>query len=174
MRKKILAAAFAICLSAWSISARAAPVAAAAMPLHFRITDLNGAATEIPAGLPQTRALLLLGFRHDDHAALDAWRAGLGLSSRETDWFEVPVIGVGNSMIRAMIVRGMRSGVTGEADRARFAPAFAEAATIARQLGVDPSAPAAVVVDRTGQVLAFASGPFDPVKGAALIHALRP
>jgi hypothetical protein len=148
--------------------------AAAAPPVHFQITDLNGAATEIPSGLPQARALLLLGFRHDDHAALDAWREGLGLNSRDSDWFEVPVIGVGNSMIRAMIVRGMRNGVTGATDRARFAPAFADAAAIAQQLGVDPSAPAAVVVDRTGRVLAYASGAFDPAKAAALIHVLRP
>jgi hypothetical protein len=148
--------------------------AVAGAPVHFQITDLNGAATEIPSGLPQARALLLLGFRHDDHAALDAWREGLGLSSRDSDWFEVPVIGVGNSMIRAVIVRGMRSGVIGAADRARFAPAFGDAAAIAEQLGVDPSAPAAVVVDRTGHVLAYASGAFDPTKAAALIHVLRP
>ena len=84
------------------------------------------------------------------------------------------MIGVCNPMIRAVIVRGMRSRVTGAADRARFAPAFADAAAIARQLGVDPSEPAAVVVDRTGRVLASASGAFDPAKAAALMHALRP
>ena len=77
-------------------------------------------------------------------------------------------------MIRGVILRGMRSGVPGTADRARFAPAFADAAAIAQQLGVDPSEPAAVVIDRNGRVLAHASGAFDPSKVAALMLALRP
>ncbi len=151
-----------------------APAAAASAPVHFQVTDLNGAATEIPAGLPQARALLLIGFRHDDHAALEAWRAGLGLSSRDTDWFEVPVIAVGNAVIRAMILRGMRSGVAGTADRARLAPTFGAAALIAEQLGIAASEPAAVVIDRNGRVLAHAGGAFDPVKAAALMQVLRP
>lgn len=151
-----------------------APLDAVGAPVHFQITDLDGAATEIPAGLPRARVLLLLGFRHDDHAALEGWREGMGLSAGDSDWFEVPVIDVSNALIRGMILRGMRSGVTGAADRARFAPAFADTAAIARQLEVDPSAPAAVVVDRTGRILAHASGVFDPAKAAVLIHVLRP
>lgn len=147
--------------------------AAAAAPLHFQITDLNGAATTVPTGLPRARALLLVGFRHKDHAALEAWRAGLGLSGRDSDWFEVPVIGVGNP-IRALILSGMRNGVADPAERARLAPAFADPDAIAQQLGVDRAQPAAVVVDRTGRVLARASGPFDPAKAAALMQALRP
>jgi hypothetical protein len=148
--------------------------AVAGAPVDFQIKDLNGVATEVPSGLPQARTLLLLGFRHDDHAALDAWRDGLGLTSGETDWFEAPIIGVGNAMLQGVILRGMRSRVTSAADRARFAPAFADAAAIAQQLGVDATAPAAVVVDRNGHVLASASGAFDPAKAAALMHALRP
>jgi hypothetical protein len=149
------------------------PAAAqAAFDLH--VTDLNGAALEIPAGLPQTRAVLLLGFRHADHAALEAWRRGLGLRAQDTDWFEVPVIGVGSPMIRSMIVHGMQRGVSSFAERARFAPAFADAAAVALQLGVDPNQPAAVVVDRSGHVLARASGAFDPGKARMLIGALRP
>ncbi|THD52391.1 hypothetical protein [Phenylobacterium sp.] len=147
--------------------------AVAGAAVHFQVTDLNGVATEVPSGLPQGRALLLLGFRHNDHTALDAWRDGLGLSSRDSDWFEVPVIGVGNPMIRGVILRGMRNGVTATADRARFAPAFADAAAIALQLGIDPSEPAAVVIDRTGRVLAHASGAFEPGKAAALMQVLR-
>lgn len=183
MKLRILAATTTLGRSAGSISARAAaaacltlaPVAAfAGAPVHFQVTDLNGVTTEIPAGLPQARSLLLLGFRHDDHAALDAWRDGLGLSSHEVDWFETPVIGVGNGMIRGMITRGMRGQVTGAADRARFAPAFADAAAIAQQLGVESGRPAAVVIDRNGRVLAHVSGAFDPAAAAILMHALRP
>jgi hypothetical protein len=169
MRMKLLAASVAMALSAGVHASQAA-----AAPVHFQVTDLNGATTEIPAGLPQARALLLIGFRHNDHAALDAWRAGLGLSSRETDWFEIPVIGVGNPMVRAMIQGGMRNGVTAPADRSRFAPAFADATAIAQQLGVDRSEPAAVVIDRNGHVLARASGAFDPARAAALMQVLRP
>ncbi|MGZ6017434.1 MAG: hypothetical protein ACXWKO_02085 [Phenylobacterium sp.] len=170
MRGLVFAAAVAA-----ATSLLAAPsMATAGAPVHFEITDLNGATTEIPSGLPQARALLLLGFRHEDHAALDAWREGLGLSSRDADWFEAPVIGVGNSMIRGMIVRGMRSRVTAAADRARFAPAFADASVIARELGVDQAAPAAVVIDRYGRVLAHASGAYDAAKAAPLMQALRP
>jgi hypothetical protein len=152
-----------------------APAVAAASPaIHFQVTDLNGAVTEIPAGLPQPRALLLLGFRHSDQAALDAWRQGMGLRAEDADWFEVPVIGVGSPMIRSMIVHGMQRRAAGKAERARLAPAFAAAATIAGQLGVDSGAPAVVVVDRAGNVLARSSGSFDQAKATALSAALRP
>ncbi len=147
--------------------------AAAEAPVSLHVTDLNGTAIDIPAGAPQERTLLLLGFRHDDRSALEAWRRGLGLGAQDTDWFEVPVIGVGSPMIRSMIVHGMQSGVSGPVERARFAPAFADAATVARALGVDPHQPAAVVVDRSGRVLARASGAFDPAKGQVLTRALR-
>lgn len=147
--------------------------AAAGPPVHFQVTDLNGAVTEIPAGLPQPRALLLLGFRHSDQAALDAWRQGMGLRAQDSDWFEVPVIGVGSPLVRSMIVHSMQHGVASQADRARLAPAFAAAATIAAQLGVASDAPAAVVVDREGNVLARSSGAFDTEKALALSRALR-
>ncbi len=150
-----------------------APFASAAeTAVSLRVTTLNGAAMEIPGGLPEPRALLLLGFRHDDRTALEAWRQGLGLRAEDKDWFEVPVIGVGNPMIRSMIVRGMQGGVSSVADRAHFAPAFADAGSVAKQFGVDPDRPAAVVVDRTGRVLARASGPFDPAKAQVLTSAL--
>ncbi|WP_296596053.1 hypothetical protein [Phenylobacterium sp.] len=147
---------------------------AATPPLHFQVTDLNGVTTQVPAGLPQARALLLLGFRHDDRASLDAWRRGLGLRAEDRDWFETPVIGVSAPMIRGMIVHGMQGDVKDPAERAHLAPAFTNPAAVAAQLGVDPAAPAAVVVDREGRVLARASGPFDPRKADTLVRALRP
>ena len=147
--------------------------AAAETPVSLHVTDLNGAAMEIPTGLPQRRTLLLIGFRHVDHSALEIWRRGLDLRAEDTDWFEIPVIGVRNPMIRSMIVLGMQRGVASFAERARLAPAFADTAAVAAQLGVDPNQPAAVVLDRSGRILARASGAFDPAQAQALKSALR-
>jgi hypothetical protein len=48
---------------------------AAEASFHVHVTDLNGVDVEIPSGLPQARTLMLVGFHHADHAALEAWQA---------------------------------------------------------------------------------------------------
>lgn len=150
-----------------------AVASASSAPLSVQATDLNGKNLTIPGGLPSERTLLLVGFKHADHAALDAWRKGLRLSEDDAAWIETPIIGVGNGMVRRMILSGMRSGARTPQARAHLAPAFADPAAVAAELAVDPARPAAVVVDRNGRVLARASGDYDPVKARGLMEALR-
>lgn len=151
-------------------AAQAAPAAG----LHA--ANLNGVDIAIPAGLPGQKTLLLLGFRHEDQDALDAWRAGLGLTEEATGaaWLEIPVIPVKSSLIQPMIQGGMRKRFATPALRAHVAPMFADPGPVAAGFGVDPAQPAAVVVDRSGQVLARAAGPYDGAKAAPLLAALAP
>lgn len=163
------AAAFAVAILALS----AASGRSAAAPLSLQVKDLNGRSLSIPGGLPADRTLLLVGFRHADRTALDGWRKGLGLLASDPAWLETPIIGVGNGMIQAMILEGMRRGADTPQARAHLAPAFAPAKEVAVALGLDPSRPAAVVVDRAGRVLARASGDFDPAQARVLLGALH-
>jgi hypothetical protein len=146
---------------------------ALAAPLSLEVRDLNGRALTVPGGLPAQRTLLLVGFRHADHAALDGWRQGLRLSPTDAAWLETPVIRVRSGLIRRMILDGMRSGASTPEARAHLAPAFADPGTVAAELGVDPGRAAVVVVDRSGRVLARASGAYDPAQARALAAAMR-
>jgi hypothetical protein len=157
-----------VALTALLISAGAA----AAAPLSLTVTDLNGRSITAPGGLPAARTLLLLGFRHADHTVLDGWRRGLSLRDDDPAWLEVPVVPVGSGFVRSMILGGMKRGAATPQARAHLAPAFTEAAPVADALGVDASQPALAVVDRSGHVLARASGAYDPQKAAPLLTAL--
>jgi hypothetical protein len=156
-----------------AILAVAASDRSAAATLSLQVRDLNGRSLSIPSGLPADRTLLLVGFRHSDRTALDDWRKGLGLSASDPAWLETPIIGVGSGLIRGMILEGMRRGADTPEARAHLAPAFVNAKDVAAALGLDPSRPAAVVIDRAGRVLASAGGDYDPARAHALLAALR-
>ncbi len=60
-----------------------------------------------------------------------------------------------------------------EAQRAHFAPLFADAARVATKLDLSDAAPGVVVVERDGRVLAKAAGVYDRAKGEELLAALN-
>jgi len=140
--------------------------------LTINTTDLNGGAVDFPGPPGSRRIVVLLGFSHDHQAALDAWKQGLGLTDSQGGWLEMPVIGVGAAPIKAMILGGMRRRFSTVEARAHMAPAFTNAADLARRLRLDPHQPAALVVGPTGQVFAAVSGGYAPAKAASVTRAL--
>jgi len=137
------------------------------------VGDLNGRKIAVPASLPAPRTLLLVAFRHGDRAAIDGWKAGLGLKAGQPDWIEMPVIGVSAGFIQGMILSGMKRRYPAPADKAHMAPLFGDGDTIARELGIASDRVAALVVDREGHVLASASGAYSAGPAHALLAAWR-
>lgn len=135
-------------------------------------TDLNGRDVELPAHLPADRTLLLIAFRHADQTIVQGWKEGLGLKV-DGDWLEIPVIGVGSSIIHGMIRSGMRSKYPDQQARAHVVPMFGDADALARGFGVSPDTITALVVDRSGHVLARATGPFEASGAAGIRRAWR-
>jgi hypothetical protein len=134
-------------------------------------TRLDGAEVAIP-GRPG-RTLLILGFQHADQDALEAWRRGLGLADADARWLEIAVIPVKSPMIQPMIRNGMRNHFKTDAQRAHFAPMFADAAPVAARFDLSGLAPGVVVLDGDGRVLAHADGPYDRAKAEGLLAALN-
>jgi hypothetical protein len=117
--------------------------------------------------------LLILGFQHADQDALEAWRRGLALADADARWLEVAVIPVKSPMIQPMIRNGMRNRFKTAAQRAHFAPMFADATPVAARFDLSGRAPGVVVLDGDGRVLARAEGPYERAKAESLLAALN-
>ena len=135
------------------------------------VTDLDGHDIAVPANLPGGRTLIILGFHHADQAIVAAWKTGLGLAAGTPNWLEIPVIGVSSTMIRGMIRSGMRGTYHAAAERAHVAPAFGDAAALARGFGVTPDRVAVIVVDHDGRVIAEAAGAYSANAATPLLAA---
>ena len=125
----------------------------------------------LPSGLPSERTLVLVAFSRHHQADLASWMAGLGLrQGGELPWVRLPVIAdPGHEQGRAAVEDRLKSRYPSADERARVLPVFTDPAAFVRTVGLGGTERASVlVVNRQGEVLARASGAFDPEKAAAL------
>jgi hypothetical protein len=135
--------------------------------------DLNGREIALPAGLPAERTLLLVAYQREQQYDVDDWIAALDLRAGAIPWLELPVIRDRGWLFRTYVDWGMRTGITAEAARARVVTLYTDPEAFRSGLGLgDASTIHALVVDRTGRVLARADGRFDAARWAPLAAAL--
>lgn len=135
--------------------------------------DLNGAPITLPTGLPGERTLVIIGFAREQQATIDTWVEGLALKTGALAWLELPVIDNPGPIGRFAIDTGMRSGVP-RGDRSHVVTLYTDKAAFKAALGITSEAAiVTAVIDRTGAVLARATGPYDAAAGEALKAQLR-
>ena len=136
--------------------------------------SLSDKSIVLPRDLPAERTLLLVAFERDQRAALATWKKGLDLAAGKTPWIELVVVGPQNAFVHTMIVRGLRREIAEGPTRDRIAPVFAEQTPYAQSLGLSAVSAHALIVDRTGKVLAYADGEYSPAKAQPRLSSLTP
>lgn len=146
--------------------------AVAQPPAALTLHDLDGATHSVPAEWGAGTGVIVFGFAHDARDKMDRWVDAIAPLTSDR-WFEAPVIGAVNTLIRPAIRGGMRARYADPARRRHVTPVF-EAADAARRLAAPgDAAVVAVAIGADGQVLARADGEVTPDKLARLASALH-
>ncbi|WP_341908850.1 hypothetical protein [Polaromonas sp. YR568] len=130
----------------------------------------------VPGGLPADRTLAVITFERSQRPAADSWVEGLGLRHNPSiAWVRMPVIAdPGSETGRQAFEARLRQHYVADAERARLVPVFTDRAHFVRAAGLGGTEKAhVVVVNRDGEVLARASGPFDADKAQNLRETLQ-
>jgi hypothetical protein len=140
----------------------AASTAAPKFPV-MNVQNLAGEIKAFPSQFPGKRTLLLIAFQREQQDTLDDWSRRLGLTESESriEWLEMPVIDDPGAFNRWLVDTGMRSGIPDPAVRQRVFTVYAPREEFVRRLGLpDAKQVHLAVVDQTGSVIGFVSGPW--------------
>lgn len=171
-------------LGAWLAAASLAFVLALATPTESSVTGrfptfisqtLLHQPLTVPAGLPSDRTLALISFKKVHQAATESWIKGLNLrSDRSISWMRIPVINdPGTPTARSAVEDKLLQRYRDETERARLVPLFADRSSFLRSTGLSGTDQAyAMVINREGNVLAWAEGEFDAEKAEMLRETL--
>ncbi len=132
---------------------------------------LDQTAITLPHELPSGRTLALVVFERGQREEVQSWIDGLQLRRAPAiAWLKLPVLNdPGDAKERRAIERRIEERHATSPDRDRLVPLFTNRDAFVRSAGLSGTAHAAVLVlDRRGQVVARAEGPFDPRKAQAL------
>lgn len=130
----------------------------------------------LPDALPAHRTLALVAFRRSQKDEVDSWISGLRLQGNtRIAWIRMPVIeDRGGALHRREVQAWLEQHYPDAVDRASLLPVFTDRAAFLRATGVTDTDHAVVLVlDRHGNVLARAQGPFDADRAAALLETVQ-
>ncbi|RYY91143.1 MAG: hypothetical protein EOO24_32080 [Comamonadaceae bacterium] len=124
----------------------------------------------IPQQLPSERTVAVVVFRREQREEAQGWIDGLGLHhGSDIAWVKVPVWSVKAPAEREAIEQHLLQRYPAQADQARLLPVFTDREAFVRAAGLGSTDHASVLVlDRNGNVLAKAQGPYDQKKAQAL------
>jgi hypothetical protein len=136
--------------------------------------NLNEKPIVLPAQLPAPKTLVLMAFEREQQTALNTWIDGMGLKDDKLPWIETPVIAKPFGLVRGFIDRGMRRGIPDPAMRERTITLYTDPEELRRVMGLsgDGKQVWVLVVDRSGLVLAQATGNYSADKAKPLLDAL--
>lgn len=150
----------------------------------LRVRALDGTVRRLPAELPAERTLVVLAFRQWQQRDVDAWIAlavSFGVPASPFGAteplaravVEVPVLPRRYAPVRGLIDGGMATTIADPAVLARTLTAYADVDRVVADCGIGTTERvAALVVDRSGRVSLFASGPPGPDAAEHLAAAL--
>jgi hypothetical protein len=155
-----------------AVAAHAGTNGAARLPSVVGQT-LSETAFRIPADLPPTGSVVLLGFDRAHQSFIDDWTAGLANVQPSLIVLKMPIIAPTNALSRNFIQFGMRRATPEGNPRDRTVTVFTDVdAFVAAVKLPGDRAPYALAVDAAGNVLATATGTFTPSEGERLVRAL--
>ena len=137
--------------------------------------DLNHKRLQLPADLGAERTLALIGFDRSHAPGVDSWVQGLRLQTEPgITWLRMPVLNdPGNTHHREALEAFLMARYPDRQDRARLVPIFTDRDQFVRAAGLTSARqPHAVVLSRSGEVLARAEGWYSADKAQALLETL--
>lgn len=156
----------------------AAPTESAVMGKLPQVTAkrLDQRSVALPEGFEAERTLALIGFSRKHRPDIESWIDGLRLyNDASIAWVRMPVLSdPGSDHERDALEQHLQTRYSGERERERVMAVVTQrrdAFLRAAGLG-DPEQMVAVVVNRSGEVLARAVGRFDADKAEALRETL--
>jgi hypothetical protein len=179
---------YAAYMSAWLLGATVAFLLAFAAPTESRVMghlptffshNLKQQPIALPQGLPSDRTLALITFKHGQRPQVDGWvNWAKSLNQAVPDavnWMRVTVVNdPGTDRSRGEVWTRLLEKYPDDAKRANLVPVFTDHASFVRASGASGTDPMmAVVLNRQGDVLARAEGPFDADKAQSLLETLK-
>lgn len=130
----------------------------------------------LPSALPAERTLVLVTFRREQRADAESWIRGLQLrDTRMIQWVRMPVLkDPGHDPQRAAVQERLIGHYAGHPDQhSVMAVLTSDRTAFLRQAGLTSDDRVyALVINRQGEVLARAEGPFDVARADALRETL--
>ncbi len=173
-------------LFAWLAAAAAALAMALASPSEssvmgrlpaFMSQNLMRKPVTVPEDLSSDRTLALITFQRSQRAQAESWVTGLNLKNDPSiTWMRIPVVNdPGTSKGRDEVESRFLQHYKGDAERSNLVPLFtSDRASFVRSAGLNGTEQSyAVVVNRSGDVLARVEGEFSAEKAATLRETLR-
>lgn len=179
---------YAAYIGAWLLAAVAAFLLAFAAPSESRMMghlptffshNLKQQPVALPQGLPSDRTLALITFKRGQRPQIDGWVNWVKNLNQAAPgavkWMRVTVVDdPGTEGARGEVWTRLLEKYPGDAERANFVPLFTDHASFVRDTGFSGTDQAmAVVLNRQGDVLARAVGPFDADKAQSLLETLK-
>jgi len=138
--------------------------------------DLNNKPWTAPAGFPGERTLVVVGFEEEQQVGIDSWFEGMEVRkpSSAISWIEIPLINNPGLVMRWIINTGMRGGIPSKEVRSHVWTAYTNKKAFMEACGMAaPKNVYALVVDRSGKILAMESGCYSKKGAEVLLKALQ-
>ena len=138
--------------------------------------DLNNTPWAAPAGFPGERTLVVVGFEEEQQVGIHSWFEGMEVRkpSSGISWIEMPLINNPGLVMRWIINTGMRGGIPSKEVRSHVWTAYTNKKVFMESCGMtSPKDVYAMVVDRSGKIIAMESGNFSKKGAEVLLKALQ-
>jgi hypothetical protein len=136
--------------------------------------SLNGEQVQLPQDLRGSNAILIVGFTRKSGEQSKQW--GLEVNKitacdgQPVQWYELPVLSDVPRLVRPLVLRAMRSGLTPEL-RSHFVPIYANSEAWKKSVNFSlPDDAYIALVDKSGHVEHLWHGAYDKSRGSELEH----
>jgi hypothetical protein len=138
---------------------------------------LEKQSVQLPQDFQGERNLLLIAFEREQQKDIDTWLTQMKRYEdidKEFRYYEIPTIEKMNRFMRWFINTGMRHGIPDKKARERTITLYIDKEPFKKSLQIpDEKKIYAMVVDRAGDVLWRATGPYDEANGKSLREFLE-
>jgi hypothetical protein len=138
---------------------------------------LEKQSVQLPQDFQGERNLLLIAFEREQQKDIDTWLTQMKRYEdidKEFRYYEIPTIEKMNRFMRWFINTGMRHGIPDKKARERTITLYIDKEPFKKSLQIpDEKKIYAMVVDRSGNVLWRATGPYDEANGKSLREFLE-
>ena len=134
--------------------------------------DLNEKPWDAPSGFPGEHTLVVIGFEEEQQGGIDSWFNGMNVHdpASRISWIEMPLINNPGLVMRWIINTGMRGGIPSKEIRAHVWTAYTKKKAFMEACGMTSTKDIyALVVDRSGKIIAMESGNYSK-KGAEVLR----
>jgi len=137
--------------------------------------NLNEVRMNLPQDFGSRRSIIMVAYTQKQQDVVNTWLPYLQKAAKKSGvkYFETPVISSGYKLMSGFINNGMRSGIASKSTRSKTITIFTNVGKFNKQMGLSGKGDIhAIVIDRSGKVLAKVSGAYSMAKAKKLNAAL--